>query len=81
MIHHGPVMGGSKVFAREETRGNTWGKTNMKKNYKIRKLQFYIGEDAMFSSPYIIGNALVGFQCVFQGSYIVLFLKISRHIQ
>ena len=36
---------------------------------------FYVGQ--MCS----IGSALVGFQCVFQGSYVVLFLKISRHIQ
>ena len=36
---------------------------------------FYVGQMGS------IGSALVGFQCVFQGSYVVLFLKISRHIQ
>ena len=42
MIYHGPTTGGCKVFAIEGTRGSTGGKTNMKKNFKIRKLQFYI---------------------------------------
>ena len=44
MICHGLAMGGYKVFATEETKGNTGEKTNMKKNYKIRKLQLYILE-------------------------------------
>ena len=42
MIYHGPAMGGCKVFDIEGTRGSIGGKTNMKKNFKIRKLQFYI---------------------------------------
>ena len=42
MIYHGLAMGGCKVFATEGTRGSTGGKTKMKKNFKIRKLQFYI---------------------------------------
>ena len=42
MIYHGLATGGYKVFATEGTRGSIGGKTNMKKNFKIRKLKFYI---------------------------------------
>ena len=65
MIYHGPATGGYKVFAIEGTRGSTRGKTNMKKNFKIRKLQFYILQKLSCSQAlYILGSALVGFQCV-----------------